>query len=151
MIGGGLLGLEAARGLLAHGVDVTVIETAPYLMPRQLDVTAGLMLARQWRRWASGQARASARRIEGEGRGPGASPERRHPAGGRPGRRRLRHSSPNGDEAGSPGCSSNAASSWTGAADQRPERLAVGECGQYNGECIGLVEPVYEQARVAAA
>jgi nitrite reductase (NADH) large subunit len=44
VIGGGLLGLEAARGLLTHGVDVTVIEAAPQLMMAQLDPEAGDML-----------------------------------------------------------------------------------------------------------
>src|SRR6185369_17269852 len=37
VIGGGLLGLEAARGLLTHGVEVTVLEAAPQLMIAQLD------------------------------------------------------------------------------------------------------------------
>lgn len=37
VIGGGLLGLEAARGLRALGLVVTVLEFAPRLMPRQLD------------------------------------------------------------------------------------------------------------------
>ena len=37
VIGGGLLGLEAARGLLTHEVDVTVLEAAPQLMMAQLD------------------------------------------------------------------------------------------------------------------
>jgi nitrite reductase (NADH) large subunit len=44
VIGGGLLGLEAARGLLTHGVDVTVVEAAPQLMMAQLDPEAGDML-----------------------------------------------------------------------------------------------------------
>jgi len=44
VIGGGLLGLEAARGLLTHGVEVTVLEAAPQLMIAQLDSEAGLML-----------------------------------------------------------------------------------------------------------
>jgi nitrite reductase (NADH) large subunit len=44
VIGGGLLGLEAARGLLTHGVDVTVLEAAPQLMVAQLDPEAGDML-----------------------------------------------------------------------------------------------------------
>lgn len=37
VIGGGLLGLETARALRALGLEVTVLEFAPYLMPRQLD------------------------------------------------------------------------------------------------------------------
>jgi nitrite reductase (NADH) large subunit len=44
VIGGGLLGLEAARGLLSHGVEVTVLEAGPQLMMAQLDPEAGDML-----------------------------------------------------------------------------------------------------------
>jgi len=44
VIGGGLLGLEAARGLLTHGVEVTVLEAAPQLMIAQLDAESGQML-----------------------------------------------------------------------------------------------------------
>jgi len=47
IIGGGLLGLEAARGLLNLGMDVTVVHIFPYLMERQLDETAARMLQRQ--------------------------------------------------------------------------------------------------------
>jgi len=44
VIGGGLLGLEAARGLMTHDVHVTVLEAAPQLMIAQLDPEAGEML-----------------------------------------------------------------------------------------------------------
>ena len=44
VIGGGLLGLEAARGLLNHGCEVNLIHLGGHLMPAQLDVTAGGML-----------------------------------------------------------------------------------------------------------
>lgn len=44
VIGGGLLGLEAARGLMTHDLDVTIIEAAPQLMPAQLDQEAARML-----------------------------------------------------------------------------------------------------------
>ena len=47
VIGGGLLGLEAARGLLNHGLEVTVIEVMPYPMVQQLDADSGAMLARR--------------------------------------------------------------------------------------------------------
>lgn len=47
VIGGGLLGLEAARGLLNLGMDVNVVHLAPYLMERQLDVTAAQMLQQE--------------------------------------------------------------------------------------------------------
>jgi nitrite reductase (NADH) large subunit len=46
VIGGGLLGLEAARGLMTHGVQVTILEAAPQLMIAQLDTEAGAMLQR---------------------------------------------------------------------------------------------------------
>jgi len=44
VIGGGLLGLEAANGLMLRGMDVTVVHLAPWLMERQLDQTAARML-----------------------------------------------------------------------------------------------------------
>lgn len=44
VIGGGLLGLETARALQAAGLDVTVIEYSPYLLPRQLDEEGGRAL-----------------------------------------------------------------------------------------------------------
>ena len=44
VIGGGLLGLEAASGLKAHGMDVTVVHLADFLMERQLDRSAGDLL-----------------------------------------------------------------------------------------------------------
>lgn len=44
VIGGGLLGLEAARGLLSRGLDVHVVHLAAYLMESQLDSLAGDLL-----------------------------------------------------------------------------------------------------------
>jgi nitrite reductase (NADH) large subunit len=44
VIGGGLLGLEAANGLMLRGMQVTVVHLMPWLMERQLDPTAGAML-----------------------------------------------------------------------------------------------------------
>src|SRR4029079_1516551 len=46
VIGGGLLGLEAAAGLNARDMDVTVLHLMPTLMERQLDPAAGYMLQR---------------------------------------------------------------------------------------------------------
>src|SRR3984957_768589 len=44
VIGGGLLGLEAARGLLNHGCEVHVVHLAGHLMEMQLDPTGGSIL-----------------------------------------------------------------------------------------------------------
>ena len=44
VIGGGLLGLEAAYGLMRRGMEVTVVHLAPWLMERQLDETAARLL-----------------------------------------------------------------------------------------------------------
>jgi nitrite reductase (NADH) large subunit len=46
VVGGGLLGLEAARAVLDSGLETHVVEVAPRLMPRQLDGTASDLLAR---------------------------------------------------------------------------------------------------------
>jgi len=46
VIGGGLLGLEAARGLQSRGLTVDVVHAAPTLMNAQLDDTAGAILRR---------------------------------------------------------------------------------------------------------
>src|SRR5512139_620168 len=44
VIGGGLLGLEAANGLMKRGMDVTVVHISPWLMERQLDEPAARLL-----------------------------------------------------------------------------------------------------------
>jgi nitrite reductase (NADH) large subunit len=44
VIGGGLLGLEAANGLMLRGMQVTVVHVMPWLMERQLDDVAGKLL-----------------------------------------------------------------------------------------------------------
>ena len=44
VIGGGLLGLEAANGLMKRGMSVTVVHVGPWLMERQLDEVAGKLL-----------------------------------------------------------------------------------------------------------
>lgn len=46
VIGGGLLGLEAAKGLMTHGPSVNVIEMAPHLMAVQVDAAGGAILGK---------------------------------------------------------------------------------------------------------
>jgi assimilatory nitrate reductase electron transfer subunit len=50
VLGGGVLGVEAARGLAGHGYDVTLVHSQPYLMERQVDHTGGRLLADHLRR-----------------------------------------------------------------------------------------------------
>ena len=47
VIGGGLLGLEAAKGLIHLGMDVDVVHLMPHLMERQLDPVASTMLKKE--------------------------------------------------------------------------------------------------------
>lgn len=50
VVGGGLLGLEAARGMINHGVSVTVVHLMDRLMELQLDGVAGALLKREMER-----------------------------------------------------------------------------------------------------
>ncbi len=73
VIGGGVLGLESAHGLKDLGLDVTVLEFFPWLLPRQLDPEGRRGLDRAGSRiWASRRSPASSRpAIEGEKRAEG--------------------------------------------------------------------------------
>ena len=69
VIGGGLLGLEAARGLLQFGCEVHVVHLSAHLMEQQLDGPAGRILKTTMEGWASG---CTCRRPRGRaGRGTG--------------------------------------------------------------------------------
>lgn len=152
VLGGGLLGLEAARGLLQHGLHVTVVEMAPHLMPQQLDAPAGQLLQRQLETLGLRVVvHGAAAEIEGtEGKVHGV---------------RLRDGAwietdmviiscgirPNVEEARAAGL---AVERGIVVDDQLrtsdPTIFAVGECAQHRGQVYGLVEPAFEQARVLA-
>lgn len=67
VIGGGLLGLEAAAGLQARGMDVTVLHVMPTLMERQLDPAAGYLLQKAVEeRGIKVVTKANTKRILGE-------------------------------------------------------------------------------------
>lgn len=69
VIGGGLLGLEAAAGLKEQGVDVTVIHLMGHLMERQLDASAGYLLQRELeRRGITIHCGANTKEIRGDGK-----------------------------------------------------------------------------------
>ena len=69
VIGGGLLGLEAAAGLKMRGMDVTVVHLMPTLMERQLDAAAGYLLERAVEeRGIKVMTKASTKRVIGTDR-----------------------------------------------------------------------------------
>jgi nitrite reductase (NADH) large subunit len=69
VIGGGLLGLEAAAGLQSQGMDVTVVHLMPTLMERQLDPAAGYLLQKALEeRGIKVLTSANTKAILGEGR-----------------------------------------------------------------------------------
>jgi NAD(P)H-nitrite reductase large subunit len=151
VIGGGLLGLEAARGLLSCGLDVTVVEVAPHLMVQQLDPPGAALLKRKLE--AMGLhvlLQTATTHVLGDGKATGL---------------RFQDGStldtdmvviscgirPNVDEAKAAGLAVERA---VVVDDQLrtsdPAVFAVGECAQHRGKLYGLVDPVYEQARVLA-
>ncbi|MBZ9853600.1 nitrite reductase large subunit NirB [Mesorhizobium sp. CA13] len=152
VIGGGLLGLEAAAGLNAQGMDVTVLHVMPTLMERQLDPAAGYLLRRAVeQRGIKVITKANTQAITGNGR-----VERVELADGtiipatlvvmavgiRPNAALAKDAGivVNRGIAVDPGMRSN-----------DPDIYALGECAEVNGQVYGLVAPLYEMARVTAS
>jgi nitrite reductase (NADH) large subunit len=154
VIGGGLLGLEAANGLRKRGMEVTVVHVAPWLMERQLDGTAGRLLQEAL------EARGVAFRI-------GATTEAL--LAGEDGRvRAVRFA--NGTEIPAElvvmavGIRPNTALAERSGlhchrgivVDDTLQTLtdarvyAVGECASHRGVAYGLVAPLFEQGKVLA-
>lgn len=152
VIGGGLLGLEAAAGLKAQGMDVTVVHLMPTLMERQLDPSAGYLLQRAMEeRGVAVRCKANTRAILGETHVTGVKLEDGTElsadivvmaAGIRP----------NAVLAKEVGLAMNRG--VLVGDDMRtsdPDIFAVGECVEHRGICYGLVAPLYEMAKVVAA
>jgi nitrite reductase (NADH) large subunit len=152
VIGGGLLGLEAARGLQVQGCEVTVVHLMGHLMERQLDPTGGAYLRKKMENiGVSVLCSASTREICGNGHveavefqdGRRVDAELVVVAAG------IR---PNVEIA-----------KRSGMAVQRgivvddylrtsnPDIYAVGECTEHRGQIFGLVAPLIEQGEVLAA
>jgi nitrite reductase (NADH) large subunit len=151
VIGGGLLGLEAAYGLAKARAQVTVLHLMDRLMERQLDERAARMLRH------AVEARGIAVRLEAEtariiGNGGVEAVE-------------LRDGSTIAADAVvvAVGIRANTALARTAglevnrgiAVDDHLETSAtgvhaIGECAEHRGRCYGLVEPAYEQAQVLA-
>jgi nitrite reductase (NADH) large subunit len=152
VIGGGLLGLEAAHGLAKAGAEVAVVHLMDRLMERQLDARGALLLK------GAVEASGIAVHLNAETRAIG-------------GRRRVQSVVlKDGSEIETDlvvvaaGIRPNIEFARTGglAVDRgivvddhlrtsRPGIYAIGECAEHRGICYGLVEPAYEQARVLAA
>jgi len=151
VIGGGLLGLEAAAGLRMRGMDVTVLHLSPTLMERQLDPAAGYLLERAMAaRGIRVITRANTKEILGEGRveavrladGTELPADLVVMAVG------IRPSVALAKSAGL------AVNRGIVVDDQLrtddAHIFALGECVEHRGTCYGLVAPLYEMAEVLA-
>lgn len=150
VLGGGLLGLEAARGLNHAGTQVTVVEHAPHVMSAQLDQEAGELLAAQLEqsgiRIITGQA---VQKVLGDGR---VRAVRVHnaelpcdtlviAAGIRPNIELAR-------AAGLRVHRGIVIDDYCRTSD--PDIYAIGECAEHRDQIYGLVGPGFEQAAVVA-
>jgi nitrite reductase (NADH) large subunit len=152
VIGGGLLGLEAARGLQVHGCDVTVVHLMPSLMERQLDPDGGQYLLMKLEtlgiRVLLGRTTTA---ILGNGHADGVAlldgtcldADVVVVAAG------IR---PNVELAIRAGVAVNRGVIVNDHMETSSEDIfAVGECVEHRGVCYGLVAPLFEQAKVLAA
>ena len=151
VIGGGLLGLEAAAGLAQRGMDVTVVHLMGHLMERQLDEAAGYLLRRDLeKRGITIRTQASTKAIIGDGRAEAVLLEDGDtlPAdlvvmavGIRPETRLA-------NDAGLTVARGIEVDAQMRTSD--PDIYAVGECVEFDGQLFGLVAPLYDQAKVLA-
>jgi assimilatory nitrate reductase electron transfer subunit len=151
VVGGGLLGLEAARGLLRHGLEVELVHSADHLMDAQLDAAGGAVLRRAVEALGVGVhvgSRASG--VTGGARVTGVRlADGRHVAGDlvvlacgiRPVTGLAR-------DAGLAVDRGVLVDDELRTDD--PAVFAVGECAQHRGSVYGLVAPAWEQAAVLA-
>jgi len=151
VVGGGLLGLEAAYGLAKAGAAVTLLHLMDRLMERQLDAPAAeLLKSLVERKGIEVLLNANTARLHGAARVEGIelTDGRRIDADAVIFTAGIR---PNVALAKDAGISVNRGivvddHLQTAA----PDIFALGECAEHRGVCYGLVEPAYEQARVLA-
>jgi nitrite reductase (NADH) large subunit len=152
VVGGGLLGLEAAAGLKEQGMDVTVLHLMPTLMERQLDTAAGHLLQKAVEdRGIKVITKANTKAILGEKKVEAVLLEdgTRLPAdlvimavGIKPNAAMAKAA---GIEVGR-GIKVDATMHTSD-----PDIFAVGECAEVAGQVFGLVAPLYEMASIIAA
>jgi nitrite reductase (NADH) large subunit len=151
VIGGGLLGLEAAYGLAKAGTPVTLLHLMDRLMERQLDgAAAALLKSLVERKGIKVELNANTARIHGEGRVEGVelSDGRLIEADAVIFAAGIR---PNVTLAKDAGIAVNRGIAVDDHLQTSAENIfALGECAEHRGICYGLVEPAYEQAKVLA-
>jgi len=152
VIGGGLLGLEAANGLMRQGMDVTVVHLADSLMERQLDKPAAeLLKATLERKGLRFLLSAQTAAILGDDRVTGVlfKDGTQIPADLVVMTAGVR---PNFELAASAGLRCERAIVVDDTLQTFDPRIyAVGECVQHRQATFGLVAPIWDQARVCAA
>ncbi|MCA0938293.1 nitrite reductase large subunit NirB [Salipiger pacificus] len=151
VIGGGLLGLEAAAGLKSRGMDVTVLHLMPTLMERQLDPAAGYLLQKELEsRGIEVRCGANTKAILGGSEVEGVELEDGTvidaslvvmAVGIRPSVDLAREA---GLEVGR-GIQTDLAMRTSD-----PDVFSLGECAEVDGHVYGLVAPLYQMAKVAA-
>jgi nitrite reductase (NADH) large subunit len=151
VIGGGLLGLEAAYGLAKAGAQVTLIHLMDRLMERQLDAPAAeLLKTLVERKGIKILLDANTACLHGETRVECVelTDGRRIDADAVIFAAGIRPNVALAKDAGIPVNRGIVVDDHlrTGA----PDIFALGECAEHRGICYGLVEPAYEQARVLA-
>jgi nitrite reductase (NADH) large subunit len=158
VIGGGLLGLEAANGLMRRGMKVTVVHIAPWLMERQLDETASKLLQRSLeQRGLTFEIGTQTQALIGDSEGGKAGrvmavqfkDGREIPADLVVMAAGIR---PNTELAEKIGlhCPRGIVVDDTMQTITDPRIYAVGECASHRGTAYGLVAPLFEQAKVCA-
>ncbi len=152
VIGGGLLGLEAAAGLKEQGMDVTIVHLMPTLMEKQLDATAGHLLQRAVEaRGIKILTKANTEAIWGQSKVEGVllADGTELPADIVVMAVGIRPNATLAKDAGL--IVKRGIVVGPGMQTSDPSIFAVGECAEAQGECFGLVAPLYEMATVLAA
>jgi nitrite reductase (NADH) large subunit len=152
VIGGGLLGLEAARGLQVQGCDVTVVHLMDTLMERQLDFTGGAYLkARMECLGVKVLLERATARILGDAKAEGLEFK---DGGMLPAEVIVIAAGirPNAELARKAGLRVNRGIVVNDFMEtSHPAVFAVGECAEHRGVCHGLIAPLLEQGKVLAA
>ncbi len=152
VIGGGLLGLEAAAGLQMQGMNVTVLHLMPTLMERQLDPAAGYLLQRAIEdRDIRVITKANTLEILGDDDVTGVALDDGTviPADIVVMAVGIKPSTAVAEAAGLETGRGILVDDTMRTSD--PDISAVGECVEHRGMCYGLVAPLYDMAKTLAA